>query len=655
MINSLNNLEPILNTICGTNSSTQNQFLQDLTTIHPIRLIKLLDFLSQDSQITEHDILFKKIFTLLNTKALTGHLPLTLARRIALLAQKIQTSVGKERSNELYPKSDRVQLDQIIIDKRLLLSASPVIRKMFSVEMKEKQENKILANLDPSCVKFLKEYLETGRMVISNKELFLASIPKLFNLASVWQMTELLNFLSKFILIEEADFEFYIKIAQDANALELFERCIKLRFENEDVEIKIKDFDSFFIDIKNLHEKAEKELDKICNSLKQLQDDKVISTIKIFKVKANHSTNVSKSQGYVPSWDFETKLTYPQSLKEMITELDLLGCDISIERILQLAKECKNLHSISLPIFYHRGWDHMDLELQQLHKFIVDFKLNCSHFKGFKLIFKDIKCSKLEKPLKKYPELGKRIIALTFLKVEMSDENLLFFTENCSKLETLSASYSRITDEGLLYLSKNCKNIRSLNLSGRKISSQGLITFAEKTPTIEDLSFTQIKLEKRISDEELGRLVKAWPKLKKLYIEGNKIEDQSLITLAESCPNLQVLNLHEASHLTDQGIEALTLGCANMRVFAIKHCENITSKSLEAITQAWSKLTSLGLANCFGFFEKIPANHIFNMADACPKLKYLDLTDCTISQKEQLTKNLPKINIIYERKPSFYV
>lgn len=431
-------------------------------------------------------------------------------------------------------------------------------------------------------------------------------------------------------------------------SFDLFKKCIKSSFEKKGFKITVANFDSFKVDITNLHEEVIKDLDKFCLFLTEGQNSQRFPQIKKFSVVANRGRNSpEKKQGFTSLFDLKTNLSYPQSLKNILTEINLFNTEVSsIKFIKEFVKTCSHLKSISLPIYRDGGINRdNDYEFNELDSLIKDYKATHPNMKtlNLDLAFHGTK-GKLLRSLQRYPEVGEAITALYFEESTIIDEDIEFLTKNCPNLETLNLKHQKqVTDQSLVYLQNNCKNLQTLYLSNCSLTFGGLVSFAQNLPKMRHFEFLDSNIDNRISDEEFGTLVKAWPMLETLFINGNKVTDDGIKVLSESCPNLRMLEMKEATEITDVGLEFLAEKCQHITAFSLSHNRILTSKCIQ-IAQKWSQLEYLQLPSCITSFYGSGVD-LKSLAVACPELKYLDFSECKIFDLEETQKFLSERKI----------
>lgn len=120
-------------------------------------------------------------------------------------------------------------------------------------------------------------------------------------------------------------------------------------------------------------------------------------------------------------------------------------------------------------------------------------------------------------------------------------------------------------------------------------------TLAQSCPNIEELNLSQCK---KISDATCAALSSHCPKLQRLNLDScPEITDMSLKDLAAGCPLLTHINLSWCELLTDNGVDALTKGCPELRSFLSKGCRQLTDKAVMCLARC-PNLEAINLHEC---------------------------------------------------------
>ncbi|CAG8626406.1 9708_t:CDS:2, partial [Diversispora eburnea] len=144
---------------------------------------------------------------------------------------------------------------------------------------------------------------------------------------------------------------------------------------------------------------------------------------------------------------------------------------------------------------------------------------------------------------------------------------------------------------------------------------------------------------------------KANCKLELLCIGGLKrykpISDQTISTIAHSCPNLRHLSLTGCHNITDNSVNKLLQHIHNLEYLELDQCRFITNSSIRGVTNSCPNLEHLDIGAC-----DASETSICNIVHSCKKLKYLNIrccrlvTDNVIDEIVQHCSNLEYLSIV---------
>lgn len=650
---------PIVNALFG-NYPTQEGFFQDLPNIASKFLVNFLEQINPNAW-NVSSRLVDRVVTQLITNATQGKLTLALARRVSATMQTSFTYINnnKNDNNIPIPFNDLIEVhcqtmdEPIKVSKIFLVSSSPILQKMFNQEFKGKRESKInLPSIPKETLMHLKEFLETGEVDLLEKSLFSPEqLQNLFGLAQYWQMTELLDYLSAFINIDAASFDDIFKSAIDAKAIGLFKECLKSKFNSRDYEIKIKDWDDFTVEISDLTPEAEEKLGEMCHFLAPATRDKVLPPIKHFEI--------------LPKGRFaKPKLSYPQSLKRIVTDINFFLCNLSpsIEEIINVTKHCENLQGLTLPAIYYAE------EMKGINQLAETCKRACKKFTSLELYFHSRIKKEDIKTLESFPQLRELVTNVNFKDSEITDSELQFLTKECPNLKVIHLSLChKISDEGLKAIGENCPHLQRLNVfQCNKINGSGFQFLAQGCPGLTSL---KISGSKNIMDDHLETLTKGCAKLEEFCYDtfSSKITDKGFKALLMNCPDLRVLQM--TGNITSEGFQTLIkkgkklvsfsfadlygkvtkeelklllLSCPNLLDLNLWRCDNITDDALKVIARECSTLQWLKLC-C----DLVTDAGLLALVKGCKKLRYLSVGGCSHTSQgiRDLKTKYPKIRI----------
>ncbi|RDX70637.1 F-box protein SKP2B, partial [Mucuna pruriens] len=143
--------------------------------------------------------------------------------------------------------------------------------------------------------------------------------------------------------------------------------------------------------------------------------------------------------------------------------------------------------------------------------------------------------------------------------------------------------------------------------------------------------------------------------LQTLILRQNKpqLEDNAVETIANSCHDLQILDLSKSFKLTDNSLYAIARGCCNLTKLNISGCSAFSDNALAYLASLCRKLKILNLCGCvraasdtalqaigqycnqlqflnLGWCENVSDVGVMSLAHGCPDLRTLDLCGCVL-------------------------
>ncbi|KAG7393942.1 hypothetical protein PHYPSEUDO_000119 [Phytophthora pseudosyringae] len=209
---------------------------------------------------------------------------------------------------------------------------------------------------------------------------------------------------------------------------------------------------------------------------------------------------------------------------------------------------------------------------------------------------------------------------------ELRHLNLERAFKACSTLESLDLSFcASVTDNVLLSLGKNCTKLRQLKLRGcRQISDTGVVALAN-SGGVNSLALL-----------DLARFDLQY-----------KLNDISLLALAENCLVLQTLILSGCDMVSDVGMDWLASGCNALSHLDVSGCTALTDLSLRAISESMLQLKHLNIRRC----GRISDQGIRQLSLGCPELAYLDAEGLPLLSDLHSASGgaIPGINDVYRQ------
>ncbi|CAG8684180.1 17225_t:CDS:2 [Gigaspora margarita] len=229
----------------------------------------------------------------------------------------------------------------------------------------------------------------------------------------------------------------------------------------------------------------------------------------------------------------------------------------------------------------------------------------------------------------------------------LTDHSIIELARRCSKLQYLKINWGRnITDKSIYEIARSCYYLRHLGISGGKscISDKSIREITQFNPNIQSLNFNNCT---KLTDATIHALVGSYPDLRKLDLRDcNKVTDIGIRQIAQ-CLNLEHLALNFLGFINDEtiymAIEAIAQSCHNIEYLNLYGSVSITDKSISKLTKMCSKIQKLEL----GFCELITDTAIKDIAQHLSNLKYLRLKNCVNISKEALDMLDPDLDIAF--------
>ncbi|KAL3370137.1 hypothetical protein AABB24_007268 [Solanum stoloniferum] len=267
----------------------------------------------------------------------------------------------------------------------------------------------------------------------------------------------------------------------------------------------------------------------------------------------------------------------------------------------------------------------------------------------------------------------------------ITDKGLTAIGSSLSSLQSLDVSYCRkITDKGLSAVAEGCHDLRTLHLAGCRFVSDSLMKALSKNcHYVEDLGLQGCT---NITNSGLSVLVEGCRRIKYLDInkcsnigdigissvseacsltlrtlkllDCYKVGDDSILSLANYCKNLETLVIGGCRNISDEPMKALAASCSNsLRKLRMDWCLNITDSSLDCIISKCRELEVLDIGCCEELTDaafqqlgsenfmlgmkilkvsncpKITVEGIKKLMKSCEYLEYLDVRSCPLITK----------------------
>ncbi|KAI0493601.1 hypothetical protein KFK09_023720 [Dendrobium nobile] len=255
--------------------------------------------------------------------------------------------------------------------------------------------------------------------------------------------------------------------------------------------------------------------------------------------------------------------------------------------------------------------------------------------------------------------LGKVLTNLQSLDVsnckKLTDTGLVAIAKGCHDLRSLKLDACRsITDDLFQSLSQNCSHLEELGLASCfKITDSGIIRLVHGCRWIKCLDVSKCG---KVGDAGISRVAEVCSSSLKVLklLDCCNVGDKSILSLANSCHNLETLVICGCRYISDESVKSLALSCyQSLRILGMSWCSNITDLTVNWIFSNCRYLMALDIGSCdnitdsafegliCGDFEsdlkvlkvtnlpRITVAAMNILLESCKSLDYLDLRSCT--------------------------
>ncbi len=210
-------------------------------------------------------------------------------------------------------------------------------------------------------------------------------------------------------------------------------------------------------------------------------------------------------------------------------------------------------------------------------------------------------------------------------------------------ITTLDATESIITDEDLAVLSERCHEIRNISLdSCLCITAECIRHISLGFPNLEKLDLSRCQLND--TDEGLKYLANACPGLASLKLHQHYfVTNLGLSYIPRGHPSLTNIDLSKCYQITDTGLQFLSHSLTNNTSWNYKV---FSGEGLQSLSEGCHSLTKINLTDC----SQITDEGLRFLSKGCPSLTNIMLRDCTGVTDEglrALSNGCPSLTNIY--------
>lgn len=276
------------------------------------------------------------------------------------------------------------------------------------------------------------------------------------------------------------------------------------------------------------------------------------------------------------------------------------------------------------------------------------WKEECCHFynnlqKGIRFIIDSEPALKVQlldfsdDTMKTFSHLAKFITHLTFQNNLSTHKEFEECLTLCPKLIGVDLSCSSQYDD---QLKKIPRQIKELNLSACPWLNDELLN--QTGQYLKDIRKLYLGANPQLNYVSWGSL-NLFQNLKEIDLHTSpKLNDNDLILIAKSCPNMTNLNLNYCN-ITDQGMIELIHTCPKLNTLNLSNCKYVTDKTMMELAEKAFELRSLTIENCPSISEKA----LMSLVMLRSLLRNLNMKGSSLSftSIEQMRKSRPYIHL----------
>ena len=309
-----------------------------------------------------------------------------------------------------------------------------------------------------------------------------------------------------------------------------------------------------------------------------------------------------------------------------LKEINLFGCDLSLDTIQNMLTKYKDIESISLSLNIRSSSGflaimHQLSELRKLKKLKIH---NCSLDERHPLAFEAsrLRLHQLFKAQNNLESLSfvhcQMPLDLYMIAIDYNPELREISFKMCGKLQ---ADAFKTSDGAAL------KKLETLNLAGTKCDDHVLKTVAERAPQLKHVYINACG--SLVTENGIAFFAERCRCLTTLVISKTRFDklhltDAALAVIANSCCSLKYLAVNYCLGIGHLGVVALASGCKLLEDLEIAGCDTLSDDSLQSLVENCLNLRKLNLLDC----EQITSTSVNSILVKLRHLRYLDLNNC---------------------------
>ena len=217
-------------------------------------------------------------------------------------------------------------------------------------------------------------------------------------------------------------------------------------------------------------------------------------------------------------------------------------------------------------------------------------------------------------------------------------ETVLGMVSKWPRLRSLKMGFSRVKMADVVDLCRGLPLLRELTLDDPSAMADAHLESLLGCPQLRRLIFSR-RVDPRPASFEGGGTVKpaplvraltevangpGCPLLEQLYLQGCKHLEHAMLSAAECCPGLRVLDLTGCRRVTDESIVAIGRACPRLEALHLRDCRLVSAGGVTAVASGCQHLKELNLHDC----KRVTSDSIEAVARGCLQLECLTLRGC---------------------------
>lgn len=266
-----------------------------------------------------------------------------------------------------------------------------------------------------------------------------------------------------------------------------------------------------------------------------------------------------------------------------LEKLDLSGCEISKKGFRYVVKLCPTLNSLTFsPLATHFKISSPEfVGLIQQCENLTSLDLRNYHFE-------------MDSVLKQASKTCTKLTTLLLDGSGMTDSGLQCVLTSCTQLEKLRFRYGDgVSDLSLNQVASNCSNLKSLALdfwhkfNRLSVTDQAIKSLLQTCTNLAELSLCNCLILTGACFPETGY----FPFLHVLNLSDCiQLNDFAIRRIADSCPNLNKLELNNLNNITASSLESVSIGCPHLDELFLKQCACFKDEAMKTMLGVMPRL-----------------------------------------------------------------